>query len=44
VTENGVPQAHERINESLSNMLVSFQVPDVVETKIVEVFLYEKEA
>lgn len=43
VTANGVPQAHERINESLSNMLVTFQVPDVVETKIVEVFAYEKE-
>lgn len=42
VTANGVPQAHERINESLSNMLVSFQVPDVVETKIIEVFPYEK--
>lgn len=43
VTANGVPQAHERINESLSNILVTFQVPDVVETKIVEVFAYEKE-
>lgn len=42
VTANGVPQAHERIQESLSNMLVSFQVPDVVETKIIEVFPYEK--
>jgi hypothetical protein len=43
VTANGVPQAHERIQESLSNMLVSFQVPDVVETKIIEVFPYSKE-
>lgn len=43
VTALDVPQAHERIRESLSNMLVSFQVPDVVETKIVEVFPYEKE-
>jgi hypothetical protein len=42
VTANGVPQAHERIQESLSNMLVSFQVPDVVETKIIEVFPFEK--
>jgi hypothetical protein len=38
VTANGVPQAHERIQASLSNMLVSFQVPDVIETKIIEVF------
>lgn len=36
-----VPQAHERIRESLKNMLVSFQVPDVVETKIVDIFPYE---
>jgi hypothetical protein len=42
VTANGVPQAHERIQESLSNMLVSFQVPDVLETKIIEVFPYKK--
>jgi hypothetical protein len=42
VTASDVPNAHERIQESLSNMLVSFQVPDVVETKIVEVFPYEK--
>ena len=41
VTADGVPQAHERIQENLSNMLVSFQVPDVVETKIVDVFPYE---
>ena len=42
VTAVSVPQAHERIQESLKNMLVSFQVPDVVETKILEVFPYEK--
>jgi len=41
VTASDVPQAHERIQESLKNMLVSFQVPDVVETKILEVFPYE---
>ncbi len=43
VTAKDVPQAHDRIQESLSNMLVSFQVPDVVESKIVEVFPYEKD-
>lgn len=42
VTASGVPQAHERIQESLSNMLVSFQVPDVVETKIIEAFPFEE--
>ncbi len=42
VTADSVTQAYERIQESLSNMLVSFQVPDVVESKIVEVFPYSK--
>jgi hypothetical protein len=42
VTALDVPQAHERIQESLSNMLVSFQVPEVVASPIVEVFPYEK--
>lgn len=42
VTARDVPQAHERIQESLSNMLVSFHVPDVIETGIVEVFPFEK--
>lgn len=35
-------QAYDRIFESLSNMLVTFTVPDVIETKIVEVFLFTK--
>jgi len=42
VTAEDVPQAHARIQESLSNMLVSFNVPDVVKTEIIEVFPYEK--
>jgi hypothetical protein len=41
VTASDVPQAHERIQIALKNMMVSFQVPDVVETKIVEVYPYE---
>jgi hypothetical protein len=41
VSASSVPQAHERIQESLSNMLVSFQVPDVVEAKIEAVFPHE---
>lgn len=43
VTAQDVPQAHERIQESLSNMMVSFRVPDMVESPIVEVFPYERE-
>ncbi|HEY4756076.1 MAG TPA: DUF4494 domain-containing protein [Ignavibacteriaceae bacterium] len=38
VTAKDVTEAHERIRESLSNMLVSFEVPSVVETKILEVY------
>jgi hypothetical protein len=43
VTADSVTQAYDRIQESLSNMLVSFQIPDVVESKIVKVFTYEKQ-
>lgn len=42
ITANTAKQAYDRIFESLSNMLVTFTVPDIVETKIVEVFEYEK--
>lgn len=42
VTAEDVKQAYDRILESLSNMLVSFRVPKVEETLIVEVFPYEK--
>lgn len=42
VTASDVPQAHDRIQESLSNMLVSFQVPDITMSPVVEVFPYEK--
>jgi hypothetical protein len=43
VTAHNVEEAVERIKESLSNMLVSFQVPEVKETKIIEVFPYDSE-
>jgi hypothetical protein len=36
-----VKQAYERIYESLKDMMVTFTVPDVVETKIIEVFDYK---
>lgn len=42
VTAENVKQAYDRILDSLSNMLVSFRVPKVEETLIVEVFPYEK--
>jgi len=42
VNSETVKQAYDRINESLSNMLVTFTVPDIIETKIIEVFEYEK--
>ncbi|WP_320003940.1 DUF4494 domain-containing protein [Shiella aurantiaca] len=38
VSAHDVKQAYERIYESLNNMLVSFEVPDVVKSPIVEVF------
>jgi hypothetical protein len=35
-------EAYDRIFESLNNMLVTFTVPDVIETKIIEVFSFSK--
>jgi hypothetical protein len=43
VTAHDVKEAYERIYESLNNMLVTFRVPDVTESPIVEVFPYEKD-
>ncbi|TVP53672.1 MAG: DUF4494 domain-containing protein, partial [Mongoliibacter sp.] len=43
VTAHDVKEAYDRIHESLSNMLVTFRVPDIVESPIVEVFPYEHE-
>ncbi|WP_143960455.1 DUF4494 domain-containing protein [Litoribacter populi] len=43
ITAHHVKEAYERIYESMSNMLVSFNVPDIVESPIVEVFPYEKD-
>ena len=43
VTAHDVKEAYDRIHQSLSNMLVSFRVPEVTESPIVEVFPYEKE-
>jgi hypothetical protein len=43
VTADDVKNAFDRIQESLSNMLVSFRIPDIVESPIVEVFPFEKD-
>jgi len=42
VTAEDVKQAYDRIQESLKNMLVSFRVPDITESSIMEVFPFEK--
>jgi hypothetical protein len=43
ISAHHVKEAYERIHESLSNMLVSFTVPDITESPIVEIFPYEKD-
>ena len=43
VSASDVKQAYERIFESLDNMLVTFSVPEVVETPILEIFPYISE-
>ncbi len=40
VTAHNVKEAYDRIYLSLNNMLVSFQVPEVSESSIIEVFNY----
>ena len=41
VSAHNVKDAYDRIFESLNNMLVSFVVPDINESPIVEIFPYE---
>lgn len=43
VSANDVKEAYDRIYESLNNMLVTFRVPEVVETQIVEIFPFDSE-
>lgn len=40
ITAHNVKEAYDRIYQSLNNMLVSFQVPEIVESPIIEVFNY----
>jgi hypothetical protein len=42
VTAEHAKEAFDRIIESLSNMLVSFRVTQILESPIIEVFPYEK--
>lgn len=43
VTANSVKEADERIKESLSTLLVDFEIKSLVETKIIEIFPYKDE-
>lgn len=43
VTASDIREAYDRIIKSLGNMLVSFRVPDIIESPIIEVFPYEKD-
>jgi len=43
VSAHDVKEAYDRIHESLSNMLVTFRVPDINESPIVEIFPYISE-
>jgi len=42
VTAGSVKQAYERIKESLSTLMVDFEIPSVVVSPIVEVFPYKE--
>lgn len=44
VSAHNVKQAYERLEESLSTMIVPFQIPSIVESSYVEVFVYESDA
>jgi hypothetical protein len=43
IEAKNITQAIERTRESLSNMLVSFDIPECKESKIIEVIQYERE-
>lgn len=40
VEAQNVKEAYDRIRESLRNMTIDFTVPDIIETKIMDVFNY----
>ncbi len=43
VSAHDVKQAYERIQDSLSTMIVPFEIPSILESPFVEVFVYEKD-
>lgn len=43
VTAFDILSAHEVVEESLKNMLVSYRITEIVESPILEAFAYEKE-
>ena len=43
VSAHNVKDAYERIHESLSDMLVSFEIPSIILSPIVEIFPYDPE-
>ncbi|MEO1654616.1 MAG: DUF4494 family protein, partial [Bacteroidota bacterium] len=43
VSAHNVKEAFERIEESLSTMLVPFEIPSIIESPFVEVFVYESD-
>ncbi|WP_323757374.1 DUF4494 domain-containing protein [Roseivirga sp.] len=43
VTASDVKQAYERIRESLNNMLVTFTIPEVKESPVLEIFHHSAE-
>lgn len=40
VSANSVKEAYERIKESLSTLMVDFQIPSIIQSPIVEIFPY----
>ncbi|MDN5199906.1 DUF4494 domain-containing protein [Fulvivirgaceae bacterium BMA10] len=44
VSAANVQEAYDRIHQSLNNMLVTFRVPSIIESPIVEIFPYVSEA
>ena len=43
VSAESVKHAYERIQESLSGLMVDFQIPSIVVSPIVEIFPYKEE-
>ncbi len=42
VSAKNVPEAHERLKESLSGLMIDFEIPSVTVSNIVEIFPYSE--